>query len=79
MATPGFAVAMDKYHGALDQRDRMRKAMTDLRDYFRELSALRERQAAGALAQDAFALWAERGAYLHAQEMVQSYIDSQTS
>lgn len=52
-------------------------ALRDLRDYFREVAALRQRQMEGAITiQAAFAMESERGAYVHAQDMVQSYIDT---
>jgi hypothetical protein len=52
-------------------------ALRDLRDYFREVAALRQRQMDGAITiQAAFAMESERGAYAHAHDMVQSYIDT---
>lgn len=57
-------------------RAKAEKALHDLRDYFRELAALRGRQLQEALTiQAGFALEREQAAYLHAQEMVQAYID----
>lgn len=54
------------------------KALVELRDYFREVSALCQRRmdADGVTIQAAFALDAERGAYQHACEMVGSYLET---
>ncbi len=55
----------------------MRAALNELRDYFREVAALRQRQMDGAVTiQAAFAMESERGAYQHACEMVECYIET---
>lgn len=53
------------------------QALAELRDYFREVAALRQRQMDGAVTiQAAFALESERTAYQHACEMVGCYLDT---